>query len=58
MDDIGRGEAWETIAQNTPIRRTGTDDEVGAIIVHLCTEATSWITGQSINVDGGGIMEH
>ena len=58
VDDIGRGEAWETIAQNTPIRRTGTDDEVGAIIAHLCTDATSWITGQSINVDGGGIMEH
>ena len=58
VDDIGRGEAWETIAQNTPIRRTGTDEEVGAIIVHLCTGATSWITGQSINVDGGGIMEH
>jgi len=58
VDDVGRGVAWEEIERNTPIGRAGTDEEVGAIIAHLCTEATSWITGQSINVDGGGIMEH
>ena len=58
VDDVGRGESWQEIARNTPIGRVGTDEEVGAIIAHLCTEATSWITGQSINVDGGGIMEH
>ena len=58
VDDVGRGVAWEESGRNTPMGRAGTDEEVGAIIAHLCTEATSWITGQSINVDGGGIMEH
>ena len=58
VDAIGRGETWQEIARNIPIGRAGTDEEVGAIIAHLCTEATSWITGQSINLDGGGMMEH
>lgn len=58
VDDVGRGDIWQALVRNIPVRRAGTDDEVGAIIAHLCTNATSWITGQSINVDGGGIMEH
>ena len=58
MDDIERGERWEQMAQNTPIGRNGTDDEVGGLMVYLCTEAASWITGQSININGGTIMEH
>ena len=58
VDDLGRGEAWQEIERGIPIGRAGTDEEVGAIIAYLCTEATSWITGQSINVDGGGMMEH
>ena len=44
--------------KKTPIRRNGSPDEVGAFIASLCTEATSWITGQSINLNGGTVMEH
>ena len=58
VDDVGRGEAWQAIADNLPIRRTGADDEVGAFVAYLCTEAASWIHGQSINIDGGGTMAH
>jgi 3-oxoacyl-[acyl-carrier protein] reductase len=59
VDDVGRGEEWdEMIETKIPLGRAGTDEEVGAIIAYLCTKATSWITGQSINVDGGGVMEH
>ena len=45
-------------ANATPIRRNGSPDEVGAFIAYLCTEAASWITGQSININGGTVMEH
>ena len=58
VDDIGRGDAWERMSRNIPIGRAGTDDEVGAFVAYLCTEAASWIHGQSINMDGGGTMEH
>ena len=50
--DLGQG------ANKTAIGRIGTDDEVGDFIAYLCTKATSWITGQSINVNGGSIVEH
>ena len=49
---------WDTMASNTPIGRNGTDDEVGDFCAYLCTEASSWIHGQSINQNGGSVMEH
>ncbi|GIX29669.1 MAG: glucose 1-dehydrogenase [Porticoccaceae bacterium] len=35
------------------IRRFGTPDDVAAMAVFLCSEAASWITGQTIPVNGG-----
>ena len=58
MDVLGRGERWEQMAHDTPIGRHGTDEEVGGFITYLCTEAASWIHGQSININGGTMMEH
>ena len=49
---------WDTMASNTPIGRNGTDDEVGDFCAYLCTEASYWIHGQSINQNGGTVMEH
>ena len=56
VDDVGRGEGWEAIIARTPLRRVGTDDELGGIIAYLCTEGASFIQGQSINVNGGTMM--
>ena len=56
VDDIGRGDAWKEMEAQTPMRRAGTDDELGGIIAYLCTEAASFIQGQSINVNGGTLM--
>ena len=58
MDILGRGDTWSNMAANTPIGRNGTDDEVGDFCAYLCTEAASWIHGQSINHNGGSVMEH
>ena len=46
------------MAGRTPLGRNGTDDEVGDFCAYLCTEAASWIHGQSINQNGGTVMEH
>ena len=57
MDDLGREERWEaTIQQLIPLRRAGTDGEVGRFIAYLCTPDASYITGQSLNIDGGVVM--
>ena len=58
MDRFGRGEQWKKMGESHPIGRTGTREEVAAFIAFLCTEAASWIHGQSINIDGGMVMEH
>lgn len=58
MDVLGRGDVWSNMAASTPIGRAGTDEEVGDFIAYLCSEAASWIHGQSINQNGGTVMEH
>ena len=57
MDDLGRKERWEaTIQQLIPLKRAGTDEEIGKFIAYLCTPEASYITGQSLNLDGGVVM--
>ncbi|GIS68842.1 MAG: 3-oxoacyl-[acyl-carrier-protein] reductase FabG [Chloroflexota bacterium] len=58
MDELQKRGQMDEIAEQTPIGRNGTDEEVGHLVAHLCTEATSWITGQSININGGTVVEH
>jgi 3-oxoacyl-[acyl-carrier protein] reductase len=42
---------------NTPIGRPGTPEEVAALIVFLCSQEASYITGQVIVVDGGNTVQ-
>ncbi|MBU3700545.1 MAG: SDR family oxidoreductase [Acidimicrobiia bacterium] len=53
LDDIDRGEHWERLRQIIPLRRHGTGEDIAHMVVYLCSEQGSWITGQAINVDGG-----
>lgn len=39
-----------------PLGRAGTDDDVADLLLFLASEQASYITGQSINVDGGMFM--
>ena len=58
MDLYGRANTWEEMSKRSSIGRNGSPEEVGNFVAHLCTEETSWITGQSINMCGGTVMEH
>lgn len=58
MDAVKPTDAATASPGASPVSRWGTDEEVGAFIAYLCTEAASWIHGQSINQDGGSVMEH
>nr|MBP6383106.1 SDR family oxidoreductase [Pseudomonadales bacterium] len=54
MDDVGRGEQWERmIAAYVPLRRAGTGLDIANMVVYLCSEQGSWISGQLYSVDGG-----
>jgi 3-oxoacyl-[acyl-carrier protein] reductase len=43
----------ETMGAAIPLRRTGTPDEIANMIVFLASDAASYITGQTVAVDGG-----
>lgn len=58
MDAVRPADARVSNTGAEPVERWGTDDEVGNLIAWLCTSASSWIQGQSINQDGGRVMEH
>lgn len=44
------------IAQQIPLRRLGTPEDVAEVVLFLCSDASSYITGQVIAVDGGMVM--
>jgi NAD(P)-dependent dehydrogenase (short-subunit alcohol dehydrogenase family) len=49
----GHIEAIEALLRRAPIGRLGEPDELAATVVFLASDASSYITGQTIVVDGG-----
>ena len=52
----GQGEALETMKKSVPMGRYGRAEEVADVVLWLSSDAASYVTGQSISVDGGLIM--
>lgn len=46
-------ERGNDVIQNTPFNRFGTPDELIGTIVYLCSEASKFVTGTVIPIDGG-----
>ena len=57
LDPVGRGEVWQGRLDSIPISRAGTDDEVGELIGFLSSPRAGYITGQSVNINGGSVTE-
>lgn len=49
-------DAKANIANSIPLKRLGTPEDVAEVVLFLCTEASGYITGQVIAVDGGMVM--
>jgi len=45
--------ATDALVKQIPVRRTGTPDDVGAACVYLASDEASWMTGQTLHLDGG-----
>lgn len=44
-------------ASNTPVGRPGTPEEMASAVVFLASDEASYVTGQSLVVDGGNIVQ-
>jgi 3-oxoacyl-[acyl-carrier protein] reductase len=52
---ISREEALEAAREKIPLGRFGTEDEIAATVVFLCSERASNVTGAAWSVDGGSV---
>ena len=56
MVAAGQGEALKEMEKSIPMGRVGRPEEIANAVLWLCSDAASYVTGQSISVDGGFIM--
>jgi NAD(P)-dependent dehydrogenase (short-subunit alcohol dehydrogenase family) len=52
----GQGEALKAMEKSIPMGRVGRPEEIAHAVLWLCSDAASYVTGQSISVDGGFVM--
>jgi 2-hydroxycyclohexanecarboxyl-CoA dehydrogenase len=52
MGDLGQ-RVVDVMVGSTALRRLGTPDEVAAVVAFLCSEDSSYVTGQALGVSGG-----
>jgi len=56
LGDYKPGELIEEWIERIPMKRAGTPEDVAGLVTFLASEDADYITGQTINVDGGLIM--
>ena len=56
LGDFAPGALMESWVQNIPMKRAGEGRDVAGLVAFLASEDADYITGQTINVDGGLIM--
>ena len=47
----------EAILENIPLGRLGTPDDIAGVVCFLASDAAAYITGQTLTVDGGMVMQ-
>jgi meso-butanediol dehydrogenase / (S,S)-butanediol dehydrogenase / diacetyl reductase len=56
LGNYGPGELMAEWVRNIPMARAGTGEDVAGLVAFLASDDAAYITGQTINVDGGLIM--
>ena len=52
-EQFGDESRWREMGEKRPIKRFGTVEEVANMIVFLCSDRCSYVSGTVITVDGG-----
>lgn len=53
MDNLGDAEYSQSIAASIPLGRLGKPQEIASAMLFLASDAASYITGQTLTIDGG-----
>ena len=56
MVAAGQGDALKAMEKSVPMGRVGRPEEIANAVLWLCSDAASYVTGQSTSVDGGFVM--
>jgi NAD(P)-dependent dehydrogenase (short-subunit alcohol dehydrogenase family) len=52
-DDLAAQAIWENLANSLPLKKIGLPENVAKLVVYLCKEEASFITGADFVLDGG-----
>ena len=55
MGFVGDADTTARLARTIPVGRTGSPEDVAAACVWLASEEAAWVTGQTIQVNGGSV---
>jgi 3-oxoacyl-[acyl-carrier protein] reductase len=55
MSNAGGSDVTAALAKTVPVGRLGTPEDVGAACVFLASNEASWLTGQTIGLNGGNL---
>jgi NAD(P)-dependent dehydrogenase (short-subunit alcohol dehydrogenase family) len=53
LDDVALQQIQDHLIDSIPLKKMGTAEDVAKLVVYLCDEAASFVTGSEIVVDGG-----
>ncbi|WP_030251078.1 glucose 1-dehydrogenase [Streptomyces violens] len=56
LGDYGPGELMKEWVAGIPAGRAGTPDDIANVLLFLASDAAEYVTGQTINIDGGMFM--
>ena len=56
LQGLAQGEAWRQRVASVPMGRAQQPDDVAGLALYLASPAADYMTGQSINIDGGLMM--
>jgi NAD(P)-dependent dehydrogenase (short-subunit alcohol dehydrogenase family) len=55
MSNAGNSDVTAMLAKTVPVGRLGTPEDVGSAVVFLASNEASWLTGQTIGLNGGNL---
>jgi len=53
ISSLDPGESMKSFIERIPLKRAGSPEDVAGVVAFLCSPDSDFITGQTLNVDGG-----